>query len=282
MAAFRTHLTVSTAFGVAYGGVAYGLYGVPLSTCLLGGGLCTVAGLAPDLDSGPGVPLRESMAFAAALAPMMLMDRFQALALSQEWMVLCAVGIYLLVRFGLAEVVRWLTAHRGMFHSLPAAVIAAELAYVLSCGELGARTYKAGGVGLGYCAHLLLDELYSIEWYRGRLHLKRTLGTALKIFDTHRLWPNLVTYAQLALLSYLVVYEPGWVEQMRAAHLPQVPAAQAGAQTAASQSPQPAPGGEPVQLAPNEGAGPDSRPDDGRAPADLTRRPEEFLRRWLR
>ncbi len=273
MAGFRTHLTFSTAFGVAYGGVAYGLYEMPLSTCLLGGGLCSVAGLAPDLDSDSGVPLRESLAFAAALAPMMLLDRFQALALSQEWMVLCAVGIYLLVRFGLAEVVRRLTVHRGMFHSLPAAVIAAELAFVLSCGDLTARLYKAGGVALGYCAHLLLDELYSVEWYRGRLHLKRTLGTALKIFDTHKLWPNLTAYGQLALLSYLVVYEPGWVEQMRAEHLPVPAAAQTDSQTAES---------EPSGQAPAEGASAANHSDDDQTTTDLTRRPEEFLRRWLR
>jgi len=273
MAGFRTHLTFSTTFGVAYGGVAYGLYGMPLSTCLLGGGLCSLAGLAPDLDSDSGVPLRESMAFAAALAPMMLLDRFQALAVSQEWMVIGAVGIYLLVRFGLAEVVRRLTVHRGMFHSLPAAAIAAELAFVLSCGDMTARLYKAGGVALGYCAHLLLDELYSVEWTRGRLHLKRTLGTALKIFDTHKLWPNLIAYTQLALLSYLVIYEPGWVDQVRAEHLPMAPAAQSDMQTAEGPS---------DEQSPDEGARAENHADESDAPADLTRRPGEFLRRWLR
>jgi len=273
MAGFRTHLTISTAFGAAYGGVAYGLYQMPLSTCLLGGGLCSLAGLAPDLDSDSGVPLRESMAFAAALAPMMLLDRFQALGLSQEWMVLGAVGIYLLVRFGLAELVRRLTVHRGMFHSLPAAVISAELAFILSCGDTTARLYKAGGVALGYCAHLLLDELYSIEWYRGRLHIKRTLGTALKIFDTHKLWPNLVVYGQLALLSYLVVYEPGWVEQVRARHLPPVPAAQTDMQAADEPS---------ATQTPDESARAENRTGDDQTSADLGRRPEELLRRWLR
>jgi hypothetical protein len=45
---------------------------MPPVTCLLGGTVCAVAGMLPDLDSGPGVPMRESVAFAAAIAPMLL------------------------------------------------------------------------------------------------------------------------------------------------------------------------------------------------------------------
>ena len=66
MAGFKTHITTSTVLGIGYGAGAHLLYGLPLDTCMLAGGLCSVSGMLPDLDSDSGVPIRESMAFAAA------------------------------------------------------------------------------------------------------------------------------------------------------------------------------------------------------------------------
>src|SRR5262249_25045913 len=67
MPGFKVHITASTALGVAYGPGAFLNYDVPLPACVLAGGLCSVSGMLPDLDSGPGTPLRESVAFAAAV-----------------------------------------------------------------------------------------------------------------------------------------------------------------------------------------------------------------------
>jgi len=212
MANFKTHITFSTLLGAGYGGAAYFLYDVPWPTSLLAGGLCGVSGMLPDIDSGPGVPLRESMAFAAAVVPMMLIDRFQEFGMSPELIVLAGAGIYLTIRFVIAELLKRYTVHRGMFHSLPAAVIVAELAFLLCSGEdMRLRLYKAGAVLVGYLSHLLLDELYSIQWYRGRLKLKRSFGTAVKFFG-HGWWPNASTYLKLAVLTYVALKEPGWMQ----------------------------------------------------------------------
>ena len=203
MANFQTHITFSSLLGVGYGSVAYVFYDVPLPSCVLAGGLCSVSGMLPDVDSDAGVPLRESIAFAAAVVPMMLIDRFRQLGMSSESLVLSGAGIYLFIRFGCAEMLRRYTRHRGMFHSIPAALIFGELAFLLSSGDLQLRIYKAAAVVLGYVSHLLLDELYSIEWYRGRLRLKQSFGSALKLIGD-RWWPNISTLAKLAILTYLV------------------------------------------------------------------------------
>ena len=160
MAGFKTHITVSSLLGAGYGGAAYWMYGVPWPTCVLAGGLCSVSGMLPDLDSDSGTPLRESMAFAAAVVPMMLLHRFQRMGMSHELMILAAAATYLLVRFGGAALLKHCTVHRGMFHSLPAAAIFGEIAFLLAAGDdLGLRTYNAGAVVLGYLSHLVLDEL---------------------------------------------------------------------------------------------------------------------------
>jgi len=217
MADFKTHIATSGLLGVGYGTAAGYFYGVPVTTCVLAGGLCGVSGMLPDLDSGPGRPLRESMALAAAVVPMMLLERFQQMGLSGEMIVLAGAGVYLLIRFGVAELLRRYTTHRGMFHSLPAALIAGELAFLLSSGDTSLRIYKAGAVVLGYVSHLVLDELYSIEWYRGRMRFKRSFGTGLKVLSD-RWWPTVSTYAKLALLTWIIVQEPTWMARLPGRH----------------------------------------------------------------
>ncbi|MGW8256226.1 MAG: metal-dependent hydrolase [Thermoguttaceae bacterium] len=210
MAGFKTHITFSTILGAGYGTAAFFLYDTPWSTCVLAGGLCGVSGMLPDLDSGPGKPLHESMAFAAAVVPVMLIDRLQQMALSNEMIVLICAGLYLLIRFGGAALLKFFTEHRGMFHSLPAALIFGEVAFLLASGETNMRLYKAGAVVLGYCSHLFLDEVYSLEWSHGRLRLKNSFGTALKLVG-HKWQANISTYAKLIILTFLVLQQPNWM-----------------------------------------------------------------------
>jgi hypothetical protein len=130
MAGFKTHITVSTLAGVGYGAAAYAFYDVPVPACILAGGLCSVSGMLPDIDSGPGIPLRESLAFAAAVISTMLADRFQSFGWSVDSIILAGALVYLTIRFAVAELLKRYTVHRGMFHSIPAALIFVELAYL--------------------------------------------------------------------------------------------------------------------------------------------------------
>lgn len=208
MADFKTHITASSLMGVGYGATACLGFGVPLPTCLLAGGLCSVSGMLPDMDSQSGVPVREGSAFAAAVVPMLMVDRFQQLGWTPEMMVLAGGGIYLAVRWGLPYFLGKFSKHRGMWHSLPAALIAGLLAFLLcSCHDVNIRVFKAGAVVMGYLSHLLLDEIYSLEWYRGRLRFKKSFGTAMKFFSP-TLWPNVSTYAKLIVLAALAVGDP--------------------------------------------------------------------------
>ena len=79
MAGFRMHVTTSAVLGCGYAGVGHAVYGVPLDTSLVAGAMCGFSGMLPDLDSDYGVPLRETMAFTAAIVPMLLVGHFQSL-----------------------------------------------------------------------------------------------------------------------------------------------------------------------------------------------------------
>ena len=214
MAGFKMHVTTSTVVGIGYGAAAYGLFDVPLPTCALAAGLCSVSGMMPDFDSASGTPVREGSAFAAAVVPMLMMDRFQAMGWSNETIALVAAGIYVVVRFALPYLLGKFSVHRGMWHSFPAAAIAGLLAFMVCSGpSVEIRIFKASAVVIGFMSHLILDEIYAIDMSRGRIRFKKSFGTAMK-FTSKSMWANLSTYGKLAALIVLVIGEPTMMDQL--------------------------------------------------------------------
>jgi LexA-binding, inner membrane-associated putative hydrolase len=218
MAGFRMHVTTSTVLGCGYAGVGYAGYQMPIESAVVAGALCGFSGMLPDIDSDYGVPLRETMAFTAAIVPMLLVGRFETLALTHDMMVLIAISLYLAVRFGVARMIRKHTVHRGMFHSIPAGLVFAGVAFLV-CGSspIDVRCYKAGGVLAGFMSHLVLDEIYAVEWKGGRWRFKKSFGTALKIWGDDG-WANFSTYAKLAIVVMMILGEPTVVERLETRH----------------------------------------------------------------
>jgi membrane-bound metal-dependent hydrolase YbcI (DUF457 family) len=212
MAGFKTHITTSCVLGGGYASLgAY--YGLTIESALVAGGLCGIGGMLPDIDSDSGVPVRETMGFAAAVTPMLLVDRFQHLGLNHEQMVLAAGASYLFVRFGFASLLKNYTVHRGMFHSIPALLIFTGVAFLLcGYGNLHLRYFKAVGVFLGVLSHLLLDEIFAVEWTKGRWRFKKSFGTALKLWGDSA-WDNFSTYSKLAVVAVLILSEPSIMER---------------------------------------------------------------------
>jgi LexA-binding, inner membrane-associated putative hydrolase len=207
MAGFQTHIAVSTLTGVGYGLWGYHS-GAPLETSLLAGALCSVSGMLPDLDSDSGRPVQEMSSFAAAVVPMLMLERFTTFGWSHEMMALAGAGIYVAVRFGLAGLFKRYTVHRGMWHSLPACLACGLVAFLVVAGpDIAIRLYKAGAVSLGFLTHLVLDEIWSLQLKSGKLNVKRSFGTALKFFGKDK-GPNLVMAGLLALLAFLAVGDP--------------------------------------------------------------------------
>ncbi|MGI9427025.1 MAG: metal-dependent hydrolase [Bythopirellula sp.] len=212
MAGFKTHITFSSMLGVGYTGAGLAM-GLPLESSLIAGGLCGVGGMLPDIDSDSGVPFRESMCFAAAIIPILLLDELRAAGLNYEQLVLVCGSLYLFVRFGVGRLLARYTVHRGMFHSVPAALTFAGVAFLISgCNDLQLRYFKAAGIFLGVMSHLLLDEIYSIEWHRGRWRFKKSFGTAMKLWGKNR-WANVSTYGKLIIVALMILGEPMVMER---------------------------------------------------------------------
>lgn len=212
MAGFKTHITTSSVLGVGYAGLGFHL-GIPWESSVIAGGLCGIGGMLPDIDSDSGIPFRESMSFAAAIIPIMMLDRLRELGLNYEQFILATGGMYLFVRFGLARMLAKYTVHRGMFHSLPAALIFAGVAFLVSgSNDLQLRYFKACGVFAGVMSHLMLDEIYSVEWKGGRWRFKKSFGTAIKLWGKNG-WANTSTYGKLGLVILMILGEPMVMER---------------------------------------------------------------------
>jgi hypothetical protein len=207
MASYRGHLTFSTALGAAYGGLAFWQGGCDWGTAALGGGLTALGGLLPDLDSDSGVPVRELFGLAAVLTPFLLMRQLAAKGLTPEQTLVVLGGIYFFIRYGLANLFKRLTVHRGMFHSIPAMLIAGLLVFhMYHHPQRLIRIYLAGGVMLGFLSHLVLDELCSVDFSGATVRLNKFAGSALKLASSS--WAaTAVTYLLLASLSYLASLE---------------------------------------------------------------------------
>jgi hypothetical protein len=121
-----------------------------------------------------------------------------------EGAILVAVGIYLVIRFGAAWLFKHLTVHRGMFHSIPGMLIAAEIVFLVhDCPEPAGKWVLAGGVLLGFFSHLVLDELYSVDISGLRVRLNKAAGSALKL-ASRSVPATLMAWLLLGALTYLV------------------------------------------------------------------------------
>ena len=237
MAGFYQHVSVSTALGVGYGVAAYHCCGIDWATCAIAGGLTGLAGMLPDLDSPTGQPVREMFGFAAALVPVLFIKELsiavatayesftsEPAEMTPQAMVVIIAACYFAVRFGGAWLLDRLTVHRGMFHSIPAALIVAVGAFLLLSGpSFKLRLFLAGGPLLGFLSHLIMDEIWSVKMGGGgEVGLKKSAGTAFKLFSGS-IPATAITYSILLGLCYLLLRDPGVSNVLRRSGTPDVP-----------------------------------------------------------
>jgi len=207
MAAFREHVTVSGVLGVGYGVMAHTAYGFTPIESTLAGFLTAFGGMLPDLDSKTSRPVRELFGVLAAVVPLLILgDVLRALHLpaNREAGALTFIALYMAIRYGGAWLISRVAVHRGMFHSLPAAAIAGQIAFLAhSDSPIPTKWLIAVGIMVGFLSHLLLDEAYSVQWTGVRIKLKSSAGSAMKIASSN-LQANIITYGIMITLGYAV------------------------------------------------------------------------------
>jgi membrane-bound metal-dependent hydrolase YbcI (DUF457 family) len=184
MANFPTHIAIGTI-------VSGGLATVTLATDVVGPEnlvAVTLAGVLgsvlPDIDlkdSRPSRAMFSGLAVFFAFAVLFSLERPYSVA---EMMVLW-LGTLVAVRYLGQALFYHFSYHRGIWHSLLAALFAAFFTAVVYRWLLGRPDGVAWLAGVfmlvGFLTHLILDELYSVDVSDTRI--KASFGTALKLID---------------------------------------------------------------------------------------------------
>jgi membrane-bound metal-dependent hydrolase YbcI (DUF457 family) len=204
MGNFKQHITCSTATGLAVGGIAYH-FGIDPSACLVSAGLCSFAGMLPDIDSDTSKSFQECIYLTAGIGCILTASRLRYHGIDADLAMLGGAFIFLLIRFGIAPLIKKLTVHRGMIHSIPMAILCGQLVFFLVTGSVAERLVKAAALTIGFLSHLILDEVFSIDSTGNTLRLKKSFGTALKWTNPKR--PGSVTtiYSLVFLLGFAVM-----------------------------------------------------------------------------
>ncbi len=201
MANFNTHFLVGTIVTGMGATICYatGLCGLSLSLGLWATGV--MGSLMPDIDSDNSFVL--GLFFNVIAFVLMALSMFwlsAQLSIIELWL---ALGfIYGVVRFPLMYSFQKFSRHRGVFHSILAAVLFGLLQVQLCYWGLGVSAENAWLLGLfmsaGYLIHLILDECYSVDLLN--VKIKRSFGTALKLFSVQYLGRSAVMAVAVVVL----------------------------------------------------------------------------------
>ena len=158
----------------------------------------------PVIDLKDSRPSRAMFAGLAIFFSFAVLFSFAGLySIAELWILW--LGTLLLVRYGLHALFHHLAVHRGVWHSVLAALFSGTATAVVFSHVLGKPSgvaWLAGGfLFVGFLVHLALDEIYSVDVLDRRI--KTSFGTALKLFDRRYPWASASMAAALALAIWM-------------------------------------------------------------------------------
>ncbi len=204
MANFNTHFMVGATSSAILSGTVLSMEIVSPNEAVVAFLLGTFGSLMPDIDANNSKAIKIGFTVISLLITILAVF-VKSSTYSLVEMLLMAGGLFYFIRFAVIEMFRKVTRHRGMFHSIPVALIWGVLTAILVHLFFGLNTLISWLYGImvtvGYLVHLVLDEIYSVDL--GNRRMKKSAGTALKLFrlksSTDKI-QNLIIYASLFLL----------------------------------------------------------------------------------
>ena len=204
MANFTTHIAIGTVVSGA------------LATLTLAANVIAPENLVAVTMAGvlgsvlPDIDLKDSRPSKAMFAGLAIFFSFAVLftsatqfSIAELW--LLWLGTLVSIRYGLHAIFHRLAVHRGIWHSLAAAVFSAVATAIVFKNLLGRPdgvAWLAGGfLFVGYLVHLSLDEIYSVDVMDVRI--KSSFGTALKLVDTRHPTATIAMLAATALAVWV-------------------------------------------------------------------------------
>ena len=185
MANFNTHITVAAVASSLLSTLCLqiGFIGShdTISLTLAG----TVGGILPDIDLQHSYSSRIIFSLLGIIVAFLwVFSTKNQLSIIELWVI--GGIIYTTIRYPIWTMFHQYIRHRGAIHSILSAFSFAFFTTSISFHFLAKTPFIAWFFGLlvfyGFIIHLLLDELYSVDFINRRM--RRSFGTALKIVDT--------------------------------------------------------------------------------------------------
>lgn len=188
MADFNTHIFGAAATVSLGATCCTKLLSLTMSDGLMLTATGLIGGILPDIDLKQSQPSRVLFSVLGIVVALVWLfasiDLFTGLEL---W--LGAVAVYLMARFPFWWLFHRMTVHRGSLHSLVAAFTAGVIVSAIAWQQFGTTELQSWLLGVfmffGYVVHLLLDELYSVD-FTG-IKINRSFGSAMKPIDFQQL-----------------------------------------------------------------------------------------------
>jgi membrane-bound metal-dependent hydrolase YbcI (DUF457 family) len=216
MAAFRTHVRTGLLVGYLAGVAAVMNQWLKLQlTPLLMFAAAFVGSFLPDLDSDSGTPFDIAFdLFAFTGGCIAFYYCLQRTDIQLIYRLLIPPVVVIFIRYGIGSIFQKFTAHRGIFHSIPATLIATFTTFTLFRAfqlPVTDLTAIALSVGAGYLSHLILDEIYAAVNFEGlKFSPKESFGSALKLTAPSKT----VTIVAYVILVVLIVYNLPLLSQL--------------------------------------------------------------------
>jgi len=214
MADFNTHLGTASVVSMISATIFYGAKTIGPQEFVYFFCLGTFSGTLPDIDSDTSTALKNFFNFLGVMfAFLVLFLRIGKLSILE--MLIIWAAVFSIIRYGIFQIFTWYTVHRGIFHSIPAALIFGLLVGII-CDQFFHMSAMKSWISIffvivGYLSHLVLDEIYSIEFSSARI--KWTFGSACKIVSMDNWHYYVYLYLIIAILFYFSPDPKPFVDQ---------------------------------------------------------------------
>lgn len=216
MADFATHLGWGAVGAGLAASATYAADIVPVTeiTTLTAAGV--IGAILPDIDLEKATPSRMLFTWLAVVLAFLALFNFRAsYSISELWLIW--LGVFVAIRYGAYHIFHRTATHRGVFHTLLAGLFFMGLTAVILSHGLDHGPVVAWMAGLfvllGYLIHLVLDEIYAVDFTGG--HLKKSFGTALKLFEYKSLRASAAMLVAMAVLVPLAPPAKQFTDIMR-------------------------------------------------------------------
>lgn len=208
MANFNTHITVAAVASGLLSTLCLQVGFIGTSDALLLTLAGTIGGILPDVDLQRSYPSRIIFSLIGMIVAFLwVFSTKNELAIVELWVI--GLIIYATIRYPIWMIFHKFTKHRGAFHSVIAAFAFAFFSTAISFNFYDKTAFVSWLIGLlvfyGFIIHLVLDELYSVDFTNRRI--KRSFGTAMKIVDTKQ-WASSGIIFGIAMGSYSLSPSP--------------------------------------------------------------------------